>query len=385
MTPSQTFLSTHWDHDPLQLLLQQERFPEVDMRWVAQQIEGRRQAREKWPSFFSNTAFEYPPQLNREQSSSEATARYKASLIPQGCHLTDMTGGMGVDSYFFSQRAAQVDYFEHDPALAALVERNLQLMGVANVAVHAADSAEAPLSEVVFLDPARRNAHGHKVQAFEDCEPNLLELLPRLRATARRLLIKASPMTDIALACSQLGGADEVHVVAVRGECKEVLFLQQSSHGEPQVHAVDLWPSHTHHHSFTPSQEACAEAPLASAAGPFLLEPHAALLKAGCHKLLCQWYPVEKLARNSHLYASSTPIEQWPGRQFEVLRELPLNPKDAAKAIPSRKAHILSRNHPLGAEELRRRLRLQEGGELHVVATTLREKPLGLLCRRVHP
>lgn len=401
MSPSHSFLHSHWDNDPLQLLLQAGRYPDVDMRWVAQQIEGRKQAKEKWPSFFENERFEYPPKLNREQSSSEAAARYKAGLIPEGCHLVDMTGGMGVDSYFFAQRAARVDYWERDAELAALVERNMQRLGAENVAVHAGDSVAgfqpALLAQdrslcSLYLDPARRDGQGRKVQAFEACEPNVLELLPRLREQANCILIKASPMIDIQLACKQLGGSPlQVHIVAVKGECKEVLFLlrelprviENYRELSTEIHAVDLWPDHTFHHRFTPIEEAAAEAPLAGGLGRYLCEPHAALMKAGCFNLLAHWYPVQKLARNSHLYASPTPIEEWPGRQFEVLQELPLNAKEVARAIPSKRCHVLSRNHPIGAEELRRKLKVSEGGQLHIVATTLGDKPLGLLCRRI--
>ena len=373
------FLQQHLDDDPLRLLLQQGRHPQVDMRWVAQQIEGRRQAADKWPLLLGCPDYEYPPKLNREQSSSEATARYKASLLPPGGTLADLTGGMGIDTYYFAQRATTVDYYELDPTLAALAERNFAALGQSNIRCHAEDGLiHLEPHDALYLDPARRDTHGQRVQAFEDCTPNLLEHLPRLRSVCRTLLIKASPMIDIRLALEQIGEC-EVHAVAVKGECKEVLFRT----GKPLLHCVDIHPTHTYHDTFSLTDEAHTPLTLCTTLRRYLYEPHAALLKGGAYHQLAQRYGVEQLARHTHLYTSDRLLTHWPGRIFEVLQPVALNAKEVRRLLPDRKAHLLARNYPLTTAQLQQRLHLAEGGTLHLIATTLVDKPIGLLAKRV--
>ena len=389
------FAKEHKDEDTARLLLGASRYPGIDMQAAVQQIEGLRTAREKWPSLLECGDFLYPPRLNREQSSSEATAHYKAQLLTSATNVVDLTGGMGVDTLAFAKVAGRVDYVERDPALCALMERNLRALGVGNVAVHCADSIEwlSNNSELItpnsalYIDPARRSATGRKVAAFEDCTPNILEHLPLL-CTCGRLLVKASPMADIDLACRQLGCVDEVHVVAVKGECKELLFLCCGEAAEPRIVCAGLNGIKALKAlkalsalSFTRSEKAAAEPCYCAAVGRYLYEPDAAVMKTGPFALVGQRYGLAMLARNSHLYTSDTPVEGFPGRRFEVLAELKLSRKAVLAAIPGGTAHVVVRNYPVDAAALQRQLGLREGGDLFVVATTVGTRKAGFLCK----
>lgn len=291
------FVTTHEHEDTARLLLSAARYPSVDMPAAVQQIEGRRTAREKWPSLLACDDFLYPPRLNREQASSEETARHKAALLADGAQplsVADLTGGMGVDTLAFAAVAAEVHYVERNPQLCRLMEHNDKALGQENIRVHCADSLEWLVSDdrrfdILFVDPARRAATGRKVAAFEDCEPDILQHLGLLRSRCRWLMVKASPMIDIDLACRQLGAVAAVHVVSVRGECKEVLFVCCGADAVPPSEPVIRCTMLPHSPlsalrsplRFTRSEEAAAGPRYCAAVGSYLYEPDAALMKGG--------------------------------------------------------------------------------------------------------
>lgn len=396
---SVTFLRTHREADPTTLLLQAHRYPEVDMKWVAQQIEGWRMARIKWVTWADTEDIVYPPRLNREQSSSETTALYKASLVA-GTTAVDLTGGMGVDTWALAQRGYVVDYVERDTMLCDTTRHNMScLLPGAAVRCHAADSLlwiaqQGGCYDLMYIDPARRDVSGHKVYAFDACQPDVVAALPRLLSHCHTLLIKASPMIDVQQALRQLAVVTAVHVVAVRGECREVLFVCNPSGGvaEPVLHSVDLnpvrqphclLPDIRYHNAFTPSAEAAAPLLLCSAVGRYLYLPHAALLKAGAFRSLCSWYGVEKLGRNTHLYTADHVVTDFPGRCLRVVQPLTMNNKDVRRAIPDGRCHVVSRNYPLSAAEVQAKYKLKEGNDRYLVTTRLGDKPVGLLCEPV--
>lgn len=380
------FVNAHKDEDTARLLLSASRYPSIDMPAAVQQIEGLRTAREKWPSLLACEDYRYPPRLNREQASSEEAALHKTSIIsPLTSRLSpitvaDLTGGMGIDTLAFAKVAEHVDYVEQDLQLCALMEHNLRALGVTNVTVHCADSMEwlsdnSCLFSLIFIDPARRDTHGRKVAGFEECTPNILDYLDQLLSCCSTLMVKASPMIDIDLACRQLRCVADVHVVAIGGECKEVLFLcRANADEEPLIRCGAM--------AFTRSMEAAAEADYCSAVGSYLYEPSAAFMKAGPYKLLGRRYGVCKLDRNSHLYTADALVDDFPGRCFRVLGELKLNRKEAVMATGG-VAHVVTRNYPVAAADLQRRLGLREGGSLYIVASTVSGTPRGWLCKRV--
>ena len=391
------FVNAHRDDDTARLLLSAARYPTIDIPAAVQQIEGLRTAEEKWPSLLQHEDYLFPPRLNREQASSEVTAHYKATTAGSIGRVADLTGGMGIDTLALAQMAEHMDYVERDPALVALMEHNCHILGVGNICCHCADSLEWLAAQepydLLYIDPARRSAAGRKVAAFEDCTPDLLQHLDLLRSKSRRLLVKASPMIDITLALRQLGAVSEVHIVALHGECKEVLFLLGGeTAAEPTIHCNDLKdlkdpkdPKVLKDFTFRPSEERAATATYCTAVGRYLYDPHAALRKAGCFRLLGQRYGLPLLAPNTHLYTSPTLLNDFPGRTFEVLQELPLNRKAAKAALPEGKAHVVVRNFPAEASALQRQLGLREGGDLFVIATTVGSRRTGFLCRLCLP
>ena len=386
------FAREHRSVDPMQLLLHAGQYPEVDVRLVVQQLEGMTMAIGKWPTWAECPEVCYPPRLNREQSSSEATARYKADLTG-GDEAADLTGGMGVDCYFMAQRVGRMHYCEMDPMVSQLAAHNFETLGQRNIECHTGDSLvwlqgqQGHVFDTLYIDPARRNGKGQRVAAFEDCTPDLTGNLALLKSHCRRLMVKASPMLDISAALRQTGAA-EVHVVAVEGECKELLFIvsgdgHESATEASQIVCVNLRRDGRDVHRFTPAEEQACSARLCGSTGRYLYEPHAALMKGGCYRLLGQWYDLPMIDKHSHLYTSDSLVEGFPGRVFEVLCPTPLNSKSIKKLLPERKAHLISRNYPVGADRLAQQLGLQEGGDRYVIATTVGGKKSGLVCREI--
>lgn len=383
------FANQHSEEDPLTLLLHKKRYSDIDLGLVAQQLEGRKQARTKWPSLSERDTFFFPSKLNREQSSSEATARYKARIIEslQPDSLADLTGGMGIDLLFAAPHAKSADYFETDPILCDIARHNFAALGLTHITCHNTDSlshlsAHPAHYSLLFIDPARRNSQGRRVAAFEDCTPDLIAHLPLLLSHCDRLLVKASPMIDLSHALTQLGSVAEIHIVAVGNECKEVLFLSGNA-PEPVIHCSNITSTGTSHITFTPSDESQTQCLYTTENGTYLYEPNAALMKGGCHNTLSKRYSLYKLARNTHLYTSNSFVADFPGRKFEILQPLQLNSKSVRKTLPEGKAHVVTRNYPMAATDLQRHLKLHEGGDLFVIAATLGTRPQGWLCRRV--
>lgn len=382
------FLQLHRDADPVKLLLASSKHPEIDMPWVAQQLEGRVQARTKWPSMAENDQVWFPPRINREQSSSEALARYKAIITTPCDSVADLTGGFGIDTKFLAQNAKTVDYVEINPGLCQLAQHNFAVLGDSNIACHCTDSIEwiqtQGVFDVVFIDPARRDEHGRKVSAFEDCTPNLLDNLDLLLDHCQRLVVKASPMISIFDGIAQLGRVTQVDVVALSGECKEVIFTLKKDPAEVQFHAVDILAEGRQVAlSFMLSDEANAvdNTHYCSQVGKYLYEPNAAVMKAGCYHLVAQRFGLAKLARNTHIYTSNDLIEDFPGRVFEIQSEV--KPKQIGRLLPEKKAHVAVRNYPLSANDLQKKLRIQEGGSLFVIGTTVATTPNMFLCKRI--
>ncbi len=377
------FAKEHINDDPLELLLHKQRYPDVDIEFAVQQMEGLRTASEKWPSLLQYDDFLYPPRLNREQASSDETAFHKADIIQSlyserrhQLSIADLTGGMGIDSIAFANIPdTEVDYVECNAELCQLMEHNRSALGLSWLR-----NCKKKYN-IIFIDPARRDTHGKKVAAFEDCTPNILEHKAVLTEHCDFLMVKASPMMDIDKGIAQLGNVSDVYVVAVKGECKELLFLCGGQREEPLIHCQNIVPGDSIYSNdpFTRSQEAQAEAIYCTSVGRYIYEPDASLMKGGPYKLLSDEWGMQKLSRNTHLYTSNN-YHGWMGRTFCVLNEVSLNKKAIAAFIPDGKAHVIVRNYPARAEELQRQLGLKEGGDLFVIATTVGTRKTGFIC-----
>ena len=368
-----------------QLALQRKRYAHLsdeEWRWMLQQVEGRQRTCDKLPTFAEIDDWWYPVRLSCEQCSSEITARYKASLLPKTPFtLIDLTGGYGVDTFFMSERATQAHYVERNEELCRIASHNFGLTRP-QLQIHHADAIcfleQMPSCDVIYLDPARRDQNGGKVFRLEDCEPNVVELLPTLTAKSKQLMVKLSPMLDITQALRSLPMSFDVHIVAVKNEVKEVLLVQTTL--EPTIHAVNLSPTTQQTFSFTQEEE--KQTPLISHSSlitpPYLYEPNAAIIKAGAFKLVAQRYGLYKMAPNTHLYLSDQLIEDFPGRVWQILE---INPK-YMKQIPG--ANILTRNYPLTPEQLRKKLKIKDSDTHTIIGARLAEKPILLLAKRIN-
>lgn len=373
-----SFIIEHLHDNVSDLMLHASRFKSLDIRKVAGQIQSRQKALKKLPEWSSNPRLIFPPALSVEQSSSEATARYKASLI-SGDELIDITGGMGVDCYYMHYRFYKTTYFEEQPEVAEAAQYNFAQLKVIGVDVNAANSIEAlekqPLSaDWIYADPARRNANRDKVVLLSDCTPDVVAHLPVLFESAQNILLKTSPLLDIDLAARSLRNLKEVHVVGYEGECKELLFVLKKDWTpddfEIKVRLIDGLGNIVNQLDFSREEERASEAryemPL-----KFLYEPHAAVLKAGAFKTICNTYLVSKLAVNSQLYTSEHLKTDFPGRAFEIIAVCKPDARAIAKYMTGDKANITVRNFPAKSEELRKKWKLKDGGKYYLFATTL--------------
>lgn len=393
------FIREYRERDIRQLALQANRFPDVDMPYALDQIQGWQIARRKLPKWAACDGVIFPPHLSMEQCSSEPTAQYKLNLatewaerVDHASSMTDLTGGFGVDFSFTSCAFAAATYVERSEQLCSIVEHNLPLLGLNNATVVCADAVEY-LSTVepqtmLFLDPARRDEHGAKTVMLADCTPDVVQLLPKLLEKSRFTMLKLSPMLDWHKAVDDLQGAvREVHIVSVGGECKELLLvLSTVVESELKVYCADLSTASDTSSIFvyTPGSSApVTNSKLKTQNSKFVHEPNASIMKAGCFDELAAAYGVSPVSRNSHLFLSDEPVDGFPGRSFVVERVTTMNKGELRKALVGiEKANIATRNFPLTVAELRKRLKIKDGGDVYIFATTTAEGEHLLLISR---
>ena len=383
------FIEENARADVRSLALQAKKYPQVDMAMAVVQIAGRQIAEAKVPSWYRTEGLLYPKHLSMEQCSSEATAIYKAGLV-EGDTFADLTGGFGIDCSFLSRKFKQADYVERQSELCELAEHNFPLLGL-KIGVHNEDGVEYlkqmhPV-DVLFLDPARRDGHGGKTVAISDCEPDVSALEDLLVEKAKKVMVKLSPMLDLSLALKALKYVREVHIVSVNNECKELLLILEKSTDslEIVIHCEQITSTGEHqHYAFTQEQERTSDCPLAAEVGAYLYEPNASILNAGAYRSLTQAYPVKKLHASSHLYTSPYYIEGFPGRRFQVEAVSGFGKKELKTLLQGlEKANLTIRNFPSSVAELRKRLKLKEGGECYLFATTLSDESKVIIkCRK---
>lgn len=376
-----SFITMHANDDPARLLLSASRYPGIDVPFAVEQIQSRRQIRDKLPSWYINDRLIFPARIAAEQCSSEQTALYKQRLVEENMCVCDLTGGLGIDSYFFSRKVKRLFYMERFPTYCEAARSNFSVLGADNIEVMEGDSAglidKLLQIDVFYVDPARRGEGNKRVFALQDCEPDLPALLPELFRNAPRVVAKLSPMADIRLTIDLLPGTTEVHVLSIKNECKELLFVIERNAEKitlsPKIHCVNfIGENKEEQFSFTLDEEQNAEQNLSMGVGTYLYEPNASLLKAGAFKCLASRLGVGKLHVSSHLYTSLALVRDFPGRTFIVREIFPFNSKlckGLSKQIPQ--ANITVRNFPLTVEELRKRTHIADGGEVYIFATTI--------------
>ena len=425
------FISLHEGDDPVRLLLSRGRYPEMDMDLVASTLQVRARLRTKVPEWYGVPSLKFPSRLSGEQCSSAETARYKATVaqavlaqglgtasaalrplpsqamgpsllhgrgwpwVPKPCtgtgRIADLTGGLGVDSWAFSEVAEEVLYNEMQTPLMEAVRDNFRELGVENVVFRSREVAPGSVAEVlggfspdlIYLDPARRSPDGRKVFRLEDCSPEILPLLPELFCFSRYILLKLSPMADLTLLKRQIPAVRDIHVVAAEGECKELLFLlERDAVGEPRLIVRDGGAVLE-----IPAEEQALRLAGRSEVGGCLFEPGKALAKAGAFALPCR-YGLKKLGVNTHLYSAPEPVEALrPFGKWFALEEVCHLDKRTLRDLGRRypQAEVTARNISLSSEELRRRIGCGSGGGVHLFGARLDDGPeqLVLVLRRL--
>ena len=370
------FIKEHRNDDVRNLALQAARYPEVDMRVAATQIEGRKLASAKLPTWAAVEGIVFPVRLSLEQCSSEVTARYKAGLV-RGTHLADLTGGFGIDCSYMSDSFTEATYIERNEELCRIASHNFALLGK-SIRVVNANSEEAlaslPHQDWIFIDPARRDKAGNKVVSLSDCEPDVCQLESLLLQKATHVMVKCSPMLDISQAIRELRSVMEVHVVSVNNECKELLLiLGEEGNEDMPIRTVNFHGDAVQEFAYSAAAESSASCHYASSMGRYLYEPNSALMKAGCYRLPAERYGLDKLHPNTHLYTSDSLVSDFPGRVFKVEGCYGFSKKEL-KALNCRQANLAVRNFPEHVDTLRKRLRIGDGGDIYLFATTLHDE-----------
>ena len=394
------FIKTHLNDDVTSLLLQAKKYPNLNIPDLVWQIKARQKAKLKLPEWFDNEDIIFPKMISVEQSSSEITAKFKASLV-QGETLIDLTGGMGVDIAYMSKNFKKSIYIEQNTDLCEITKYNFEQLKIENVSFVEGNSRDFLENNTnnfswIYLDPHRRDDTGNKVVRLQDCEPNILEIKDLMFEKTDNILLKASPMLDINLAVAELQNVVNIYVVAVENEVKEILFYLQKSHQEePIFHAVNLSTtgfsllnSPTAYRlkpvvlSFKKSEEKDAVIKMGSPQA-YLYEPNAAILKSGGFRIIAQRFDLQKIAPHSHLYTSDVLVENFTGRTFKIEGVCKLDKKEISSYLPENKANITIRNFPLSVKQIREKLKLSEGGNSYLFATTdARNQKIVIVCKK---
>ena len=389
---TQDFIRQHQDEDVRQLAFLGSKNPEVDMPFALDQIRGRKMARAKLPLWANIDGIIYPPHISMEQCSSESTALYKAELAARLFGLpvsssseeigfVDLTGGFGVDfSYIASRLGMSSMYVERQAHLCEAAKENFERLGLKNAIVKNEDGIEVLHSlkelKLIFIDPARRDDAGNKVVSLKDCTPDVTVLQEEMLLKADYVIIKLSPMLDWHRAISELSHVREVHIISVNNECKELLLvLSARNMGENlRIYCINDAQSFVCDElDMEASQVKIAPSTLEEM--QYLYEPNASLMKAGCFGVLSERYDARMLSKNSHLFVSREPIAAFPGRSFRIIAVSSFNKKELKHHLAGiTKANIATRNFPFSVAELRKRLKLKDGGEIYIFATTLSDE-----------
>ena len=415
---TQDFIRQHQDEDVRQLAFLGSKYPEVDMPFALDQIRGRKMARVKLPRWASLEGIIYPPHISMEQCSSESTALYKAELaarllgLPASSYgiemkaeneieFVDLTGGFGVDfSYIAARLGVKSMYVERQVHLCEAAKENFGRLGLKNAIVKNGDGIEVlhsflpkkddaastddslgitydqPLSllktklglKLIFIDPARRDGAGNKVVSLKDCTPDVTVLQEEMLSKADYVIIKLSPMLDWHRAISELSHVREVHIISVNNECKELLLVLSARNMDENLRIYCINDAQSFVCEESDMETSSVKiAPSTLEEMQYLYEPNASLMKAGCFGILSDRYDARMLSKNSHLFVSQAPIDAFPGRSFRIIAVSSFNKKEL-------KRHLSTRNFPLSVAELRKRLKLKDGGETYIFATTLSDE-----------
>ena len=382
----QEFINSNLNADITNLLLKGIPFDTIDSKAVIEQIEAKKRSKKKLYTWFNTENIYYPNKLNIEQTSSEITARYKSNLV-SGKSLIDLTGGFGVDAYYFSKQVENVTHCEINTKLSDIVKHNYKALNVSNITCKNESGIDA-LKQLnqqfdwIYIDPSRRDNSKQKVFLLSDCTPNIKTFQGLFLEYAKHVMIKTSPLLDLTATLSDLKHVKEIHIVAVNNEVKELLWLLERDYeGDVNVKTINLQKKNIQNFEFNfkiePSSQVTYTEPLF-----YLYEPNSAILKAGAFNSISEQLKINKLHKHSHLYTSDELIA-FPGRSFKIKKQLPFNKKLFAKERIA-KANITTRNFPLSVNDIRKKLKVKDGGNSYLFFTTnLNDEKIILICSKL--
>ena len=383
----QKFIDVNLRLDTNRLMLKKPIFIEVSNKELAEQIIAKLKCKDKLPTWFGLESGLFPVKISIEQTSSEETAKYKASLI-SGKNIVDLTGGFGVDDFYFSRNFESIIHCELNPELSEITEHNFKELGVGNCTFFAGDGMvllqnSEEKFDWIYLDPSRRSDVKGKVFLLKDCLPNVPDNLELLFLKSNNVMMKTSPLVDISQGISELKGVKEIHVVAVKNEVKELLWiLEKESSGDILIKTVNLIGEDKQEFEFALSSEGNQDLKYSLPLN-YLYEPNSAILKSGAFNQVSVQLELFKLNKHSHLYTSQDLIP-FPGRSFEIKEVVPFQKKVLKKRFGESKANITIRNFPKKVDELRKDLNIKDGGDVYLFFTTNRTgEKVCLVCGKV--
>ena len=381
----QDFIADNLGSDSAKLALKKNPFPAINYTEIIHQIVSKKKAKDKLPTWFTTKNIIYPEKISIEQTSSELTAKYKASLV-SGKNLIDCTGGFGIDDYYFAQQFEMVTHCEINSELSKIVQHNFEQLKTKNITCISGDSADILKQlhqnfDCIYIDPSRRNDAKGKVFLLADCLPNVVDLQDFYYQYSDTILIKTAPILDIQAGLNELKNVASIHIVAVENEVKELLWkIKKSFVDQPEIIAVNIEKQQIVSTTIQLSKNYQATYSLPK---KYLYEPNASLLKTGGFEAVSELFALDKLHQHSHLYTADE-IKDFQGRRFEIMHEIPFQKNDLKKHIQNQKMNVTTRNFPLKVEDIKKKYKISDGGTLFAFFTTnLKNEKIVLLCTKI--
>ena len=382
---NQEFIQQNKNKTPSEVALLLSKKPELDKEFIINQINGIQKAKKKLPEIYNTPDFIYPSPLSMEQCSSEQTAIYKSTLV-KGKSLIDLTGGLGIDSYYFSKQFDVVTYLEQNTTLFEITNTNFKTLGTKNIQTINTTcenflKTNTEQCDIAYIDPSRRNEN-QRVYFLNECTPNIIELSDDIFKIAKQILVKTAPLLDITQSIKDLKRVSKVVVVAVNNECKEVLYLLNKETSKPiDIETINLGKT-LQSFNFSLTEETTSTSSY-SEPQSYLYAPNAAILKAGAFNTIATTFNIDKIAPNTHLYTSKELIANFPGRIFQIQKVISYHPKEF-KTLGIKQANITCRNFTDKPDEVKKKLKLKDGGNTYLFATTNKKnKPILVCCSKV--
>ncbi|WP_369769255.1 class I SAM-dependent methyltransferase [Flavobacterium sp. WC2416] len=385
-TEIQEFIDKNLEVPISKLALQKNPFPTIEWITILNQIEAKTKSKDKLPTWFNTKNIIYPSKISVEQTSSEKTAAYKSTLV-SGEKLIDLTGGFGVDDYYFAKKITTVTHCEINPELSSIVKHNFEQLNTKNISCYAADSLETLKSlnskwDWIYIDPSRRNDAKGKVFMLKDCLPNVPDNLDYYFKNSNAILIKTAPLLDLSAGLSELKHVKTIHIVAVDNEVKELLWeLHKDYLGETTIKTVNLLKDKTDFFEFVFNKQGVI--PSYALPQKYLYEPNSAIMKSGGFDEIAIFFSLNKLHKHSHLYTSQEKID-FPGRIFLIQNCFSYSKTEMKNFLSNTKANITTRNFPDTVETIRKKWKIKEGGNIYCFFTTdENNNKIVLICNKI--